>query len=110
MAGQLDRLAEVSELPNVSLRVIPFSTGLHHGMLTGSFSLLRFPVNVSGEESEPPTVYAELHTGALYLEKPSEIELYSIAFRNIWQVALDESSSRDLIRRAGEGLRNGKAV
>jgi transcriptional regulator with XRE-family HTH domain len=107
MAGQLERLAEVSELPNVSLRVIPFSTGLHHGMLTGSFSLLRFPVNVSGEESEPPTVYAELHTGALYLEKPSEIELYSIAFRNIWQVALDESSSRDLIRRAGEGLRNG---
>jgi hypothetical protein len=31
MAGQLDRLAEVSELANVSLRVVPFSAGLHAG-------------------------------------------------------------------------------
>ncbi|HEY6313568.1 MAG TPA: Scr1 family TA system antitoxin-like transcriptional regulator [Streptosporangiaceae bacterium] len=29
MAGQLARLAEVSELPNVSLRVVPFRAGLH---------------------------------------------------------------------------------
>jgi transcriptional regulator with XRE-family HTH domain len=107
MTEQLDHLAEVSELPNVSLRVVPFSAGLHHGMLAGSFTLLRFPLNGGGEESEPPTVYAELHTGAIYLDKPSEIERYSASFSNIWQQALDERSSRDLIRQAGDDLRNG---
>jgi transcriptional regulator with XRE-family HTH domain len=107
MAEQLDHLAEVSELPNVSLRVVPFSARLHHGMLAGPFTLLRFPLNGSGDESEPPTVYAELFTGAVYLDKPSEIERYSSAFNAIWQQALGESSSRDLIRQAGEDLRHG---
>ena len=32
MAGQLDALADVAGLPNVRLRVVPFSAGLHHGM------------------------------------------------------------------------------
>jgi transcriptional regulator with XRE-family HTH domain len=107
MADQLDHLAEVAELPNVSLRVIPLSAQLHPGMLAGSFTLVRFPLNGSGEESEPPTVYAELLTGAVYLDKPSEIERYSSAFNAIWQQALDEPSSRDLIRQAGEDLRHG---
>jgi transcriptional regulator with XRE-family HTH domain len=107
MAEQLDRLEEVSELPNVSLRVVPFSARLHHGMLAGPFTLLRFPPNGSGGESEPPTVYAELLTGAVYLDKPSEIERYSFAFNAIWQQALDEPSSRDLIRQAREDLRHG---
>jgi hypothetical protein len=105
MAAQLDRLA--SELPNVELRMVPFSAGIHPGMLAGSFTILRFPLNGSGEESEPPTVYAELFTGAVYLEKPSEIERYSGAFSGIRQQALDEASSRDLIRQAGEELRHG---
>jgi hypothetical protein len=107
MAAQLDHLAELSELPNVSLRVVPFLAGLHHGLLAGSFTLLRFPLNGNGEESEPPTVYAELHTGAVYLDKPSEIERYSGAFGGFWQQALDEPMSRDLIRQAAEDLKDG---
>ncbi len=48
MATQLDRLAAVSQLPNVALRVAPFSVGLHSGMQSGSFEILRFPLNGSG--------------------------------------------------------------
>lgn len=107
MAAQLDQLAAASELPNVDLRVVPFSAGIHPGILAGSFTILRFPLNGSGEESEPPTVYAELFTGAVYLEKPSEIERYNGAFSGIREQALDEASSRDLIRQAGEELRHG---
>jgi hypothetical protein len=55
MAAQLDRLAEAARLPNVSLRVVPFSAGFHPGILSGSFNLLRFPLNGDGGESEPPT-------------------------------------------------------
>ena len=40
MAAQLDRLAVVSELPNVELRVVPFSAGIHPGILASSFTIL----------------------------------------------------------------------
>src|SRR5712692_7860906 len=42
MAAQLDRLAQAAEMPNVSLRVVPFSAGLHHGVMSGPFYILRF--------------------------------------------------------------------
>jgi transcriptional regulator with XRE-family HTH domain len=105
MAGQLDRLAEASELPNVSLRLVPVATGLHSGMLSGPFEILRFPVNGHGEESEPPTVYTDIYTGALYLDKPHEVNRYDQAFGKIWKTALDDEASRALIRESAEGLR-----
>ena len=107
MAGQLTRLAEASELPNVSLRVVPFAAGFHPGIMSGAFNILRFPLNGNGEDSEPPTLYAELYTGALYLDKPQEIERYTAAFAGMWGQALDEPSSRELIRKAAEALSNG---
>jgi transcriptional regulator with XRE-family HTH domain len=107
MTAQLDRLAAASDLPNVSLRVVPFASGFHPGILSGSFNILRFPPNGNGADSEPPTAYNDLYTGALYLDKPQEIERYSDAFTGIWQQALDESSSRELIRQAAEALEDG---
>ncbi|MFG2145536.1 helix-turn-helix domain-containing protein [Streptomyces sp. NPDC048696] len=97
MAGQLDHLAEVSELPNVTIKVIPFSAGLHPGVMTGQFTILRFPLNGDGHPTEPPTVYADGYTGALYLDKPHEAERYTAAFQEIWDKALDEQASKELI-------------
>jgi hypothetical protein len=107
MAEQLERLVEASELPNVSLRVVPFAAGYHPGILSGSFYILRFPLNGGGQESEPPTAYADLYTGALYLDKPNEIDRYSDAFAAIWEHALDEAASREVIHQAAEALING---
>ena len=106
MSGQLARLAEVSELPNVSLRVVPFSAGLHPGLMSGPFVILRFPLNGDGRESEPATVYVDGFTGALYLDKPGEVERYAQAFGGIWDACLDEAASRDLIHHAAEELGN----
>ena len=107
MAAQLEHLVGVSELPNVSLRVVPASAGYHPGIVTGSFTILRFPLNGGGVESEPPTIYQEMYTGALYLDKPTEAERFDAAFEAIWETALDERSSRDLIGRTAEDMRNG---
>jgi transcriptional regulator with XRE-family HTH domain len=104
MAGQLARLTEVSALPNVSLRVVPFKAGLHPGMLSGSFEVLRFPLNGNGEDSEPPTVFSDLFTGAIYLDKPDEVERYDRAFADIWEASLDENESRELLRSAAEAI------
>jgi hypothetical protein len=45
MAAQLNALVDAGELPNVRLRVVPFTAGLHHGLMTGPFVILRFPAN-----------------------------------------------------------------
>jgi len=105
MAAQLDRLAEAGELANISLRVVPFSAGFHPGQLTGGFEILRFPQNGDGTDSEPPTTYMDGYTGALYLDKPNEVERYAVAFGSITQTSLDEPSSASLIRQAAEEMR-----
>ncbi|MFI9272918.1 helix-turn-helix domain-containing protein [Kitasatospora sp. NPDC052896] len=95
MATQLNQLVEVSEL--IRIRVVPFAAGLHLGVMSGPFTILRFPCNPDGSESEPPTVYAEGYTGVLYLDKPNEVERYDRAFESIWDTALDEQASKHLM-------------
>lgn len=97
MAAQLAHLVEMGELPNVTIKVVPFSAGLHLGVMSGPFGILRFPLNGDGSESEPPTVYADGFTGDLYLDKPNEVERYDAAFKNIWETALSEQASKLLI-------------
>jgi hypothetical protein len=102
MTAQLDRLLKVGGLPNVSLKVLPFGAGVHAGVMSGPFTLLEFPANGSGQPSEPPTVHVDGFTGALFLDKPEEIDRYNAAFTDIWSAALEEAGSRDLIARAAE--------
>jgi Domain of unknown function (DUF5753) len=90
MAEQLDQLAEASGLPNVSLRVAPFGAGAHAGVMSGPFVILRFPVNGDGRDSEPATVYEDGFTGALYLDKPPEVERYIQAFGSIRNVLVQD--------------------
>ncbi len=104
MMHQLEQLRELGGLPTVSLRVMPFSAGLHHGIMSGPFVILRFPLNGNGQDTEPPTVYVESLTGALYLDKPREIDRYDTAFSNIWESSLDEKASEDLITQAAREL------
>jgi transcriptional regulator with XRE-family HTH domain len=105
MAAQLEQLARASELPNVCLRVAPFAAGLHAGMLSGAFGILRFPVNGHGEDTEPPTVYCDQYTSALYLDQPHEVERYDRAFGKIWDAAPGEDTSRELLLQAAEERR-----
>ena len=104
MSAQLKRLTEVSKLENIALRVMPFSSGLHYGIMSGPFVMLRFPVNGDGKDTEPPTVYVDGFTGALYLDKQKEIDRYSTAFTGIWNSSLDERASQNLIRQAAQEL------
>ena len=70
MRAQLRRLAEVAELPNVTLQVVPFQAG-GHDAAGGSFTILRF-----SEPDVPDVVYIEQLTGAIYLEKPAATDNY----------------------------------
>jgi hypothetical protein len=104
MREQLQRLLDAGELPNVSLRMMPFDTGLHPGVMSGPFVILRFPRNGDGRETEPPTVYVDGFTRALYLDKPNEIDRFDQAFSGIWDAALNEGVSRAMIHQGAREL------
>lgn len=104
MVRQLQRLVEAGGLPTVSVRVMPFGAGLHHGVMSGPFVILRFPLNGNGQDTEPATVYVESFTGALYLDKPREVDRHVTAFTNIWLSSLDERASQELISQVAREL------
>ncbi len=70
MRAQLRYLAEASQLPDVTLQVVPFARGGHAGA-SGSFSMLRFE-----ERDLPDVVYIEQLTSAVYLDQRSDVEHY----------------------------------
>lgn len=101
MARQLGHLAEVSKLDNVIVRVHPYSAGMTWGMPYGMFTILAFGAGGRGEVIEPPIVFMEGGPAQdVYLEKPDEVRLYSELAAAIRSASLDESRTRELIRRA----------
>jgi transcriptional regulator with XRE-family HTH domain len=98
MAQQLWHLLKANELPHASVRVLPFTAGPHRASAAGAFSILEFP-SADSTKGEPPTVYSESLTGALYLDKPNELERYEQAWSDLAERALNEQRSGELIRR-----------
>jgi DNA-binding XRE family transcriptional regulator len=77
MRAQLERLVQVTELPNVTLQVLPFAAGAHPAMV-GAFSVLRF-----ADEELPDVVYVEHLTSALYLSKQEDVDQYAHVMESI---------------------------
>ncbi len=98
MAAQLRRLADRSGRPNISIRVLRFSAGMPTGDQIGPFVILDFGKDHQGKSVEPTIVYAENYTGDMYSEKVGIVHRYAQAFETIRQHALDEGSSRSLLR------------
>jgi transcriptional regulator with XRE-family HTH domain len=92
MAEQLDALSKLAQLDNINLRVLPFEAGAHPAMAS-PFILLRFDT----EPDDMDVVYLEHDTGALYLERPADIDRYTWIFTQLGNQALDEEASRRLI-------------
>ncbi|NKY35937.1 helix-turn-helix domain-containing protein [Nocardia speluncae] len=101
MARQLRHLAEISKRDNIILQVHPYEEGMTWGMPHGMFTILSFATDGRGESVEPPIVFLEGGPSQdVYLEKPEEVRLYSELASAIRSTSLDESQSRELIRRA----------
>jgi transcriptional regulator with XRE-family HTH domain len=89
---QLEYLLELVRMPNVALQVVPFRVGSYAA--EGAFTLLRF-----NEPELPDVVYLEHPSGALYLDKPDEIEIYSqIVHQLAVQAETPEETKRTLER------------
>lgn len=91
MRVQLERLLELSERPNVTLRVIPYEAGaLPAG--NNKFIILRF---ASAEVKD--VVFIEGLTRELYLDDPDEVETYNTTFRTLVQLAASTDETRAII-------------
>ncbi|PRH78586.1 transcriptional regulator [Streptomyces solincola] len=92
MREQLKHLIEVSEQPNVTLQVMPFSFGGHAGE-SGAFTMLRFP-----ESDLSDLVYLEQMTSSLYLDKPEDVAQYERALDRLHADSPGPAETRDLLR------------
>jgi DNA-binding XRE family transcriptional regulator len=96
MQKQLAHLVNISTRSNVSVRVIPFAAGPHKAASCGQFTILEFPA-VGTASPEPTTIYCESLTGALYLDKLTEVEAYESIWVALEALALSQADSDDLI-------------
>ncbi|GAA2266577.1 helix-turn-helix transcriptional regulator [Glycomyces scopariae] len=92
--SQLEHLIELTALPNISIRVLPFNAGGHPAM-TGPFMLLRFPDAVDG-----PVVYLDNYTQGQVLEESSEVAAYHEAHMRLTNLSLSQEESRNRVREA----------
>jgi transcriptional regulator with XRE-family HTH domain len=89
--AQLDHLYTVSRRKNVSLTVVPLSSGLHAG-LQGLFTILQYD-----DDIDRNIVAVESHTGERFLEQQANVLEYLRIFDAITRKAFDHDESRAFI-------------
>ena len=91
MRAQLDHLAEVASLPQVTIQVVPFAHG-GHAAAGGSFTILRF-----AEPELPDIVYIEQLTSALYLDDREDVYHYMEVMNELSTQALTPAHTARLV-------------
>ena len=92
MRAQLEHLLQITDLPNVTLQVVPFDAG-PHAAAGGPFTILRFP-----EPDLPDLVYLEQLNSALYLDQPDAVIDYVAVMDQLCVQAETGTASKDLLR------------
>jgi transcriptional regulator with XRE-family HTH domain len=87
MAEQLGHLIEVARLPNVTVQVLPFTSGEHAGM-DGEFTILHYR-----ESEDPDVVYIENTGNDLYLERSEVTRRYNKLFDHLRAAAQNPGES-----------------
>lgn len=97
MREQLEHLLKVSDLPNVTVQVIPLSAGYHRGT-RGSLHMLEFP-----DPEDPIVASVETVAGQLILDRPDELRTCVKIMENLRTVALSPAATRDFISQLLKG-------
>jgi transcriptional regulator with XRE-family HTH domain len=100
MRRQLDRLIELSHLPNIKVRVL--TLGAAHPIGCGGFYGLRFP-----QVHKVPlhdNVAVEHLLGTYYIEDDEDTYKFWVTFQRLMTDSLDAAGSRSLIERTSQQL------
>jgi len=93
MVAQLGHLLAVAALPNVTIRVLPFSAGILRAH-AGHFVLVEIPRELGSD-----VVYVEGHAGDSYLDAESDVDLYEDVLADALRCAQSVDESSDSIGR-----------
>ncbi|MGH3887406.1 MAG: DUF5753 domain-containing protein [Pseudonocardiaceae bacterium] len=93
MLAQIEHLLELTKRHNVTVQVVPYQFSGYAA--EGSFTMLRF-----AQPELPDVVYIEHLSGALYLDKRSDTELYARVFDRLTVDAKTPDHTRQLLAKA----------
>ncbi|GAA4951516.1 hypothetical protein GCM10023205_10480 [Yinghuangia aomiensis] len=95
LRGQLDRLNHLVDLPNVTLRVLPFSA--ERAILTGGVSLFTFPSD--SDPVDPPVAFNEYEGNMLLRDGDIEVRRFNRLLQHLASQALSPEDSKQLIQK-----------
>jgi transcriptional regulator with XRE-family HTH domain len=96
MREQLEHVMELSQLPHITVQVLPFEVGAHSG-INGQYSILEF-----ADAADSSVVYIEGVTSDLYLEKPHDVQKYTVMYEHLRAQSLNVEQSRQLVERVAK--------
>ncbi|MGI8309815.1 helix-turn-helix domain-containing protein [Saccharopolyspora hattusasensis] len=96
MAVQLRHVARMSERTHITVQVVPYSAGEHHGM-NGSNLILEF-------QRQRPIVHLEHRRAGVFIDDPADTFLYLEAASTVEKAALSPADSADLILACANAL------
>jgi hypothetical protein len=100
MRAQLLHLAEMSEHPNIEVRILALSDSQVIG--TGAFVCFRFP-QVHGV-SLPDTIALEHLHGTTLVDSEDDVNTYQVVFSALRNNSLNPQSSRDKLNRTAREI------
>jgi transcriptional regulator with XRE-family HTH domain len=99
MSEQLEHLADLTELPNVTVQVLPFTAGGHPAMTT-PYVILSF-----ADAPDESIVYLENLTNGQALEEPEHVGGYTLVHQKLCSMALGPEESTARLRDASRHMK-----
>ncbi|ONI70886.1 hypothetical protein ALI144C_50825 [Actinosynnema sp. ALI-1.44] len=99
LRGQLSRLLDLAELPNVDLQVISRDV-VPYSALHGPFTMMTFPI-----PGDAGLVYVETRVRGVFFEEPGELQEYRKVVSHLRVLAESPKESQRLIDRMRKGIR-----
>jgi Domain of unknown function (DUF5753) len=96
MRGQIAHLIEIAEQPNVTLQIVPISTGSYAGLM-GAFDMLGF-------DDSPDIVYIDGHIGGQLISDAATVREYRLRCDLIRGSAMSTDESLKLLQTILESL------
>lgn len=94
MSEQLQHLRKLSDLPSVTLQILPFSAGAH-AALGASFAILGLR-----EPAGAKMIFSEDLANAGYIDNSAQIEQYDLVFDHLMSTALNSDDSIALLEQS----------
>lgn len=89
---QLERLMSLCGEPNITIQVLPFTTGVEG--FPNPFAILEFP-----DSGDAPVMYLENGLGDDVVDQPDLVRPYRHEFERLREMALSPAETQDMIKR-----------